>query len=376
MRATNASNDNRGQWVRDVSGAGDRSFVSRYSFSIYTALSEKQSMIHWLLDSPDSTPNSHNGMIARVTLEIALRKEFDYLIPPDLEKQVEAGTRVKVPFGPRQVMGCVTALVEHSPYANLRPISKIVGTSALVTPNVLKLARWIADYYCCPFEFALQSVLPEAVRKEKEGWRERLFVRALPLTGALPRLTKRQQEVWNIIEEWRELPLQELLELAQTTADTACKLEDKGLVSIGPKISERDPYANEHILPTQPLVLNAEQAVALEKIKGALNSPGSTRVPRVGSGVPPEVPLARAFKPVSELTVRQRNLPHFEIPGRTYHVTWRTQGELQLSPEARKKTLAAYHYWHGSKLRCHLACVMPDHVHLLIQPLPVREDPQ
>src|SRR5438093_594483 len=280
---------------------------------------------HWSLDSNPSTLNSRNGMIARVTLEIALRKEFDYLIPPALEGQVEVGTRVKVPFGPRQVMGCVTALVEQSPHTNLRPISNVVGTQTLVTPNILQLARWIAGYYCCPVEIALKSVLPEWVRKEKECWRERLFVRALPLSGALPNLTKRQQDVWNIIEEWRELPLQELLGLAQTTADTVRKLEDKGLVSIGPQISERDPYANEHILPTQPLALNSDQAMALEKIKRALNGSGSTRVPRVASGVPPEASKARAFKPVGESTVRQRSLPHFEIPGRTYHVTWRTQ---------------------------------------------------
>ena len=142
-------------------------------------------------------------MIARVTLELALRKEFDYLIPSDLDGNVEIGTRVKVPFGPRQVMGCVTALVEESPRANLRPILKVVGSQALVTPKILKLARWMADYYCCPIEIALKSVLPEAVRKEEAGWRERLFIRALPLTGDLPKLTKRQQEVWNIIEEWR-----------------------------------------------------------------------------------------------------------------------------------------------------------------------------
>src|SRR3989454_5875324 len=159
-------------------------------------------------------------MIARVTLEIALRKEFDYLVPADLASQVEIGTRVKVPFGPREVMGCVTALPEQSTHTNLRSILKVVGGQSLVTPKVLKLARWIADYYCCPVEIALKSVLPEAVRKEQEGWRERLFVRALAWTGDLPKLTKRQQYVWNLIEEWRELPLQELLELAETTADT------------------------------------------------------------------------------------------------------------------------------------------------------------
>src|SRR2546426_7211189 len=211
-------------------------------------------------------------MIARVTLELALRKEFDYLIPQELTGQVEVGTRVKVPFGPRQLMGCVTALVDESPHSNLRPILKVLGAQPLVTPKILKLARWIADYYCCPIETALKSVLPEAVREEEAGWRERLFARALPLNGDLPKLTKRQHEVWNIIEEWREMPLQELLELAETTAETVRRLEDKGLVHIGPKISERDPYAHEHILPTQPLPLNVEQAMALAKIIEALDS--------------------------------------------------------------------------------------------------------
>src|SRR6059036_1915571 len=138
-------------------------------------------------------------MIARVTLELALRKEFDYSIPPDLVPQVDVGSRVQVPFGPRKVLGCVTALAEESAHARLKPIIKVIGAQTLVTPRVLKLARWIADYYCCAPEIALKSVLPEAVRKEDAGWRERLFVRALPASGDFPKLPKRQLEVWNII---------------------------------------------------------------------------------------------------------------------------------------------------------------------------------
>src|SRR2546426_1757599 len=182
-------------------------------------------------------------MVARVTLEIALRREFDYSIPPDFESQIVVGSRVKVPFGRREVMGCVTALIEQSTHTNLRPISKVIGAQSLVTPKVLQLARWIAGYYCCPLEIALKSVLPEAIRREKEGWRERLFVRAITTPGDMPKLSKRQKEVWNIIEEWREMPLQELLKLTGTTADTVRRLEDKGLVVISEQISERDPYA-------------------------------------------------------------------------------------------------------------------------------------
>src|SRR3989442_5077640 len=156
-------------------------------------------------------------MIASVSLELALRKEFDYSIPPDLVQQVDVGSRVQVPFGPRKVLGCVTALAEKSAHAKLKPILKVIGAQTLVTPKILKLARWIGEYYCCAPEIALKSVLPDAVRHEQAGWRERLYVRAVPVTGDLPQLAKRQKEVWNIIEERPELPLKELLELAENT---------------------------------------------------------------------------------------------------------------------------------------------------------------
>jgi primosomal protein N' (replication factor Y) len=215
-------------------------------------------------------------MIARVSLEIALRKEFDYLIPAALAGQVDVGSRVQVPFGPRKMLGVVTAVAEESGRVNLKPILKVIGAQTLVTPKVLQLARWIADYYCCAPETALKSVLPEAVRKEDAGWRERLFVRVLPVIGELPKLPKRQQDVWNLIVERREMPLAELVALAKTTAATVRKLEDCGRVKITAEVSERDPYSRETILPSQPLVLNPSQVAALGKITAAMDAPPPT----------------------------------------------------------------------------------------------------
>ena len=212
-------------------------------------------------------------MVARVTLEIALRKEFDYAIPPELAARVDVGTRVKVPFGPRQVNGLVTEVLEESTHTNLRPITKVISAPSLVTPEVLKLARWIGDYYCCAPETALKSVLPEAVRNEDAGFKERLHVRVNLLVGEAPKLTKRQQDILNVIEEWRELPLQRLLVLTGATPATVRKLEDKGLITIAPQIDERDPYAKEEILPTLPLMLNPEQKVALEKVRHSMDRP-------------------------------------------------------------------------------------------------------
>lgn len=320
-------------------------------------------------------------MIARVTLEIALRREFDYLVPEDLANEVAIGSRVKVPFGPRQVLGVVTAIVEESPHTNLRSVLKVIGGRSLVTPKVLDLARWISGYYCCPLEIALKSVLPESVRREQSGWKERLFVRAHTDVAELPKLTKKQDYIWRIIEEWRELPLQELTKLAESTADTIRKLEDKGLVTISAQTIERDPYANEHILPTQPLALNPDQDKALKEIVATLDElvserprnecrrdAGSTMqsaapssinasTPSGGTmqsaaGVPPAsevsahaVPLAESlgaaladspfFQREAEVTRYSGWLPHWRQSNRLYFVTFRL-GDSIAQPVLKK----------------------------------------
>ena len=235
-------------------------------------------------------------MIARVRLDLGVSREFDYLIPAEWEGRVEAGCRVKVPFGGRQILGCVISLETVSPHANLRPLLKVIGGQSLVTPQVLNLARWISSYYCCPLEVALKSVLPEAVRKEKEGWKEQLSVRAHTPKGGVPELTTRQSDIWKVISAWGEMPLQELLRVADTTAETVRRLEDKGLVTIGLKVHERDPYGHEQILASQPLALNADQARALEAILAAMNvqpqtAPGSAS----GAQTVSDLVLSRTF---------------------------------------------------------------------------------
>ena len=226
-------------------------------------------------------------MVARVTPEIALRKEFDYTVPAELAADLEVGSRVKVPFGSRQVFGVVTALLEPDAtlHTHLRGVLKVIGRQGQITPKVLALARWIADYYCCAPEIALKSVLPEAVRHEGATWRECLFVRPLPPPAEPPKLTRRQEEVYLAIKTGEGLPLRALLERTGCTPETVRRLEDKGLVVIAPQVSERDPYAHEHILPTPPLVMNAEQTQALSAIQAAFDR-------RLSAGAQPSAPGA------------------------------------------------------------------------------------
>ena len=215
-------------------------------------------------------------MVARVSLDLVLRKEFDYFIPPQLDGQVFVGSRVKVPFGSRLLLGAVTALLPESPHHSLKSINKVIGEHAKIPAKVFELAKWISDYYCCPLDATLRSVLPEAVRNEEPGWRERLAVTYLADPTDAHELSPRLREILALLRERKVVPLAPFLKEARTTTGTLKKLEESHLVSIAPQVSERDPYANEVILPTTPLALNPEQQLSLDRIVAAMTAQPSS----------------------------------------------------------------------------------------------------
>ncbi|WCJ57904.1 alanine--tRNA ligase-related protein [Fontisphaera persica] len=95
---------------------------------------------------------------------------------------------------------------------------------------------------------------------------------------------------------------------------------------------------------------------------------GTARVSRAGSGVPPE-PSPK------NIHYSKRNLPHFERPWSKYMVTFSTYNHRVLTPEERDRVLDSLIFGHREKRYfLYAACVMPDHVHLLIEPQIKQED--
>ncbi len=70
----------------------------------------------------------------------------------------------------------------------------------------------------------------------------------------------------------------------------------------------------------------------------------------------------------------RRRLPHFEKPWAIYAVTIGTKARRCLSPEARTIVLNALRHFHDRRYELFAACVMPDHVHVLLQPWPKQDD--
>jgi REP-associated tyrosine transposase len=72
---------------------------------------------------------------------------------------------------------------------------------------------------------------------------------------------------------------------------------------------------------------------------------------------------------VQSFQVTRRYLPHWQQPGSVYFVTWRCQEGKTLKSEDCQNTLATLRHWDEIKWTLLAAVVLPDHVHLLAQPL-------
>ena len=71
-----------------------------------------------------------------------------------------------------------------------------------------------------------------------------------------------------------------------------------------------------------------------------------------------------------KLKITQRDLPHWEIEGAVYFITFNTWEKLELTPAARQIVLDSCLFFHKKRYQIFVLVVMPDHVHMLIQPLP------
>jgi len=71
----------------------------------------------------------------------------------------------------------------------------------------------------------------------------------------------------------------------------------------------------------------------------------------------------------TEVNYRKDNLPHIQVPGATYFITFRTYDFRILSEKARTLVMDAIRYWDGVRWKLFSAVVMPDHVHIIARPL-------
>lgn len=108
--------------------------------------------------------------IAQVIVDVPAmqtNRPYTYTIPRRLEKQVQTGMRVIVPFGngSRQVQGFIVGLDQHREYeGKLKPLTALMDLEPVLNSELLDLSKWLADDTYSFWISCLYTMLPSMLK--------------------------------------------------------------------------------------------------------------------------------------------------------------------------------------------------------------------
>jgi primosomal protein N' (replication factor Y) len=107
---------------------------------------------------------------------VPVRRLFTYGVSPAIGESLAVGSRVSVPFGPRKLTGTVVEWPTEPPegQVDLKSIESVDGAARRLSPVLLELTRFLADYYLCSWGEAIEAALPAAAGSATERQVRRL----------------------------------------------------------------------------------------------------------------------------------------------------------------------------------------------------------
>ncbi|MFZ5988190.1 MAG: primosomal protein N' [Bacillota bacterium] len=142
--------------------------------------------------------------IASVIISNSTRKfdkEYHYIIPDEYIDKIVPGIRVIVPFGSanRLIEAYVFDVCEESEKDGLKEINRVVDQKPVISPGMIKLAKWMKQRYICTYSDVVKCMLPPGI-----GVKSSKIIKLInyedSLKGNLGRITDKLREYGNEME--------------------------------------------------------------------------------------------------------------------------------------------------------------------------------
>ncbi len=216
-------------------------------------------------------------LYARILIDRSEGRELDYLIPEEFADAVLVGGRVVVMVRHRRAIGTVLELLKESAVPGIKPILGVIGEESSLSPRMMRLARWMAEYYCAPFASVMRSFLPPMLRGEKIVMRK---VRVAHLAripteeelALLERRAPKQKALLLLLQKKSApLPVPNLLREGSASEATVKALLKAGWITVTEEkvATLRD---EEEILPSRIPQLNPDQEQVVGELYKAFES--------------------------------------------------------------------------------------------------------
>jgi primosomal protein N' (replication factor Y) (superfamily II helicase) len=107
--------------------------------------------------------------LINVAVMTAIRGPLTYGVPESMH--VRPGQRVVVPLSTRRVLGvALEPVADMAPGVKVREILRVVDPEPILSPELLTLALWIAEYYLAPVGEVFRALLPLRAESNRTRW--------------------------------------------------------------------------------------------------------------------------------------------------------------------------------------------------------------
>ena len=179
-------------------------------------------------------------MFAEIILPLPLYSTFTYVIPEEMQHDLQKGSRVLVQFGKKKYY---TGIVEHihsEPPAgyDVKPIMALLDPTPIVRYPQLKLWHWIAEYYLCSPGEVFKAAVPTGLKPESETYVSLNDDFDMP-EGI--KLTENQAIIIQALQNKKRLKISEIESLTEikNAPRIINSLMETGIVEIDEKVVEK-----------------------------------------------------------------------------------------------------------------------------------------
>lgn len=208
-------------------------------------------------------------------------KLLHYRVPENLREIVAVGSLVRVPVLRALRLGIVGEIgaPQDFPVEKLKLIAQVVHPFPALSPELLRLARWMGAYYAAGVDSIIETMLPAAVRHGATIKEEKLLTIARKLSEEeLATIEKRapaQAKLYRFLaQQFRPQRKGLVLTRLGVSAPAAASLVKRGVLREDTQRVERvayqDDFTQGELVASQPHALNPEQAAAVAALDATI----------------------------------------------------------------------------------------------------------
>ncbi len=93
-----------------------------------------------------------------VAVPVPLNMVLTYRVPE--ATTVAVGSRVIVPFRRQRLSGVITEVHDRAPNVTAKTVLEVLDETPALSEELLRLGKWIGDYYLAPIGEVFRSMLP------------------------------------------------------------------------------------------------------------------------------------------------------------------------------------------------------------------------